>query len=105
MDDFANSNNAALRRLSMRKSTLDAFEHRRRSYLTAERRRSTLRRQSSLGVNVPKPGGGQANEAFEADSAMSEEYSGSAMSRSTTQFADYLEEESGSGSGKASNHF
>ncbi len=83
----------------MRKSTMDAFEHRRKSTLAAERRRSTLRRQSSVGGSIMKNAGsgGQINDAFEADSAMSEEYSGSAMSRSS-QFADYLEEESGSGS-------
>ncbi len=48
VEDLANSENPALRRVATRRDTMRAFEARRNTFIGAERRRSTLRRMSSI---------------------------------------------------------
>ena len=47
-ESFARSENPTLRRLSMKPEAMKAFTHRRDSYFDGARRRSTLRRLSSV---------------------------------------------------------
>ena len=48
IEDLANSDNPALRRVAARRGTMRAFEERRNTFIDAERRRSTIRRMSSV---------------------------------------------------------
>merc|ERR1711956_73158 len=87
-ETFARSENPTLRRLSMKPEAMKAFTHRRDSYFDGARRRSTLRRLSSVNK-------GSVNEGFEEDSAIAgsdENYSTSRNSQ-IVEFVEESEEE------------
>jgi hypothetical protein len=51
VEDLEKSDNPALRRVAARRGTMRAFEERRDTFIGAERRRSTIRRMSSVQSN------------------------------------------------------
>jgi len=76
-----------LRRLSMNPKALQALTHRRSSYFEGQRRRSTIRRMSSLAYT---------NESFEKDSVISEGTDSVFSGRNNSNIVEVMDEASGS---------
>lgn len=74
-EDMMQSDNAALRRLSMRRGTMTEIENRTSAFFAGERRRSTMRRMSMMSATRDM----SSDEDSVGDSDYDDDYSGSGL--------------------------